>query len=155
MEYKRMNFRNLISGWGRLLACSRLSAGRWNSAPGRTSGLKASSTCLVVMAACLVLALTACSSVSTQAASRAPAMSAGHDNIVLACQGRVEGRTETVEVGAAADGVIQSVLVKEGDTVVRGAKLAEIACPDLQASLAEAVSQVESFRQVRVRLLRG
>ena len=50
---------------------------------------------------------------------------------------------------------IQTVFVKEGDTVSQGAKLAEIGCPDLQTALAEAVSQVESARQVRVRLLRG
>jgi len=67
----------------------------------------------------------------------------------------VEGRSETVEVGAAADGVIQTVYVKEGERVPKGAKLAEIGCPDLQTALSEANSQVDSFRQVRVRLLRG
>src|SRR4051812_23533666 len=108
-----------------------------------------------VLLAGLVIGLAGCSSWSTHAASPEPARSAGHDNITLACQGRVEGRTETVEVGAATDGVIQTVYVKEGATVRQGDKLATIGCPDLTASLPEALSQVESARQVRVRLLRG
>ncbi len=107
------------------------------------------------LAAGAALVLSACSTSSTHAASREPAMSAGHDNITLACQGRVEGRTETVEVGAAADGVVESVFVKEGDTVNRGAKLAQIGCPDLSSELQEATSQVDSLRQVRLRLMRG
>jgi HlyD family secretion protein len=74
---------------------------------------------------------------------------------LLACQGRVEGRTETVQVGAAADGVIRAMFVKEGDTVKTGQKLAEIGCPDLSSEMAEAVSQVDSFRQVKNRLMRG
>jgi multidrug resistance efflux pump len=103
--------------------------------------------------AVLSVGLTGCSESSTHAASQpAPAP---RSDVTLACQGRVEGRTETVEVGAAADGVIQALYVKEGDKVAKGAKLAEIGCPDLQAGLSEAISQVDSFRQVRTRLLRG
>jgi multidrug resistance efflux pump len=98
--------------------------------------------------------LTGCSDTSTHAASREPDR-APASQVTLACQGRVEGRTETVEVGAAADGVIQVEYVKEGQAVRKGAKLAEIGCPDLIASLAEARSEVESARQVRARLLRG
>jgi HlyD family secretion protein len=110
----------------------------------------------IVLGAAIAAGLTGCSGPSTHAASREPfASTASRPEVILACQGRVEGRTETVEVGAAADGVIQAVYVKEGDKVRRGMKLAEIGCGDLQASLAEAISQVESAKQVRVRLLRG
>ena len=105
----------------------------------------------VLLIACLALALAGCTRSSTLAASR-PVEPV---DVSLACQGRVEGRTETVEVGAAADGVIQTVYVKEGQTVRSGVKLAEIGCADLQASLQEAIAQVESAKQVRARLLRG
>ena len=110
---------------------------------------------MAVLLAGTAFSLTGCSSTSTLAAAPERARSGAQGNITLACQGRVEGRTETVEVGAAADGVIQSVFVKEGETVSQGARLAEIGCPDLRTALAESVSQVESARQVRVRLLRG
>jgi HlyD family secretion protein len=112
-------------------------------------------TFVPVLLAGIFTGLTGCSSTSTHAASREPALAAPRGNITLACQGRVEGRTETVEVGAATDGVIESVFVKEGDAVTRGTKLANIGCPDLQTTLAEAISQEESAQQVRVRLLRG
>jgi len=60
-----------------------------------------------------------------------------------------------VEVGAAMDGVISKILVKEGQKIEAGAAVAEIACPDLRASLLTAMSTVESMRQIRARLVRG
>jgi HlyD family secretion protein len=75
--------------------------------------------------------------------------------VALACKGRVEGRGETIEVGAGADGVVKAVLVEEGQTVRKGALLARIDCSDLEASLPSAVSETEALRQARVRLLRG
>src|SRR5579872_2340046 len=110
---------------------------------------------LIVAIAVLTAGFTGCTnSHTTHAASREPAAEA-HAAVALACQGRVEGRTETVEVGAATDGVIQNVFVKEGEAVRKGADLAEIGCPDLHAGLQEAISQSDSARQVRARLLRG
>jgi len=41
----------------------------------------------------------------------------------------------TVEVGEVVDGVVQTVFVKEGEIVSKGAKLAEIGCPDLQSCI--------------------
>ncbi len=75
--------------------------------------------------------------------------------VLFACQGRVEGRSETVEVGAAIDGVVTAVHVREGQLVRRGDVLAEIGCEDLKASLLEADAAVESARQVKARLVRG
>ena len=101
-------------------------------------------------------AFTGCSgSGTTHAASVEKPTPARGTDVALACQGRVEGRSETVEIGAAADGVIQTVYVAEGDTVRAGDKLAEIGCPDMKASLREAVAQMDSAKQVRARLLRG
>lgn len=76
-------------------------------------------------------------------------------NVVLACPGRIEGRTETVQVGAGADGVVRQVLVREGQAVRRGARLAEIDCHDLESSLQSARAELDAAEQVKVRLLRG
>jgi pyruvate/2-oxoglutarate dehydrogenase complex dihydrolipoamide acyltransferase (E2) component len=58
-------------------------------------------------------------------------------------------------VGAAIDGVIQTIHVKEGQQVQLGDVLAELECKDLQSALRVANSELESLHQTRVRLLRG
>jgi HlyD family secretion protein len=75
--------------------------------------------------------------------------------VVFASPGRVEGASETTQVGAAADGVLKAVYVKEGQFVKRGALLGEIACDDLQPALQTAMAEADSARQARARLLRG
>jgi len=75
--------------------------------------------------------------------------------VVFASPGRVEGASETTQVGAAADGVLRAVYVKEGQFVRRGTLLAEIACDDLQPALQTAMAEADSARQARARLLRG
>src|SRR5260370_1766737 len=80
---------------------------------------------------------------------------AARPNIVLACSGRTEGRTETVQVGAASDGIVKSVFVQEGERVARGAKVAHIDCQDIEASYLSAMAEGESARQLKTRLLRG
>jgi len=77
------------------------------------------------------------------------------DSIVVACPGRIEGRSDTVEVGAATDGIVQSVKVHEGQRVTEGSTLAEIGCSDLASALKVAQAEAESVRQARARLLRG
>lgn len=77
------------------------------------------------------------------------------DGVVVACPGRIEGRSDTIQVGAAADGIVQSIDVKEGQTVKKGQPLAEIGCSDLQSALSVAQSEAESVKQARARLLRG
>jgi multidrug resistance efflux pump len=77
------------------------------------------------------------------------------DLVRLACPGRVEGRSDTIEVGAAIDGVVQAILVREGQHVAQGAALAELECSDLHSALKVASSEAESLRQGRARLLRG
>src|SRR5882757_5755452 len=75
--------------------------------------------------------------------------------VVFASPGRVEGASETTQVGAAADGILKAVYVKEGQFVRRGTLLGEIACDDLQPALQTAMAEADSARQARVRLLRG
>src|SRR5437879_6731557 len=69
--------------------------------------------------------------------------------------GRVEGASETTQVGAAADGILKAVYVKEGQYVKRGTLLGEIGCDDLQANLQTATAEADSARQARTRILRG
>ena len=76
-------------------------------------------------------------------------------SVVFASPGRVEGASETTQVGAAADGILKSVYVKEGQFVKRGTILGEIACDDLRPALQTAMAEADSARQARARLLRG
>jgi multidrug resistance efflux pump len=75
--------------------------------------------------------------------------------VVVACPGRLEGRSRTIAVGAAIDGVLDSIHVREGQKVSRGDVLAEIGCSDLKTALEVAKAEAESLQQARVRLLRG
>src|SRR6266403_2699868 len=75
--------------------------------------------------------------------------------VAFASPGRVEGASETTQVGAAADGILKVVYVKEDQFVKRGTLLGEIACDDLQPALQTAMAEADSARQARARLLRG
>jgi multidrug resistance efflux pump len=75
--------------------------------------------------------------------------------VVFASPGRVEGASETTQVGAAADGILKAVYVKEGQYVKRGTLLGEIACDELQAGLQTAIAEADGARQTRTRILRG
>src|SRR5258708_15123678 len=75
--------------------------------------------------------------------------------VVFASPGRVEGASETTQVGAAADGILKAVFVKEGQYVKRGTLLGEIGCDDLQASLQTATAEADDARQARTRTLPG
>src|SRR6202047_4308623 len=79
----------------------------------------------------------------------------GTASVAFASPGRVEGASETTQVGAAADGILKAVYVKEGQFVKRGTLLGEIGCDELQASLQTAIAEADSARQTRARLLRG
>ena len=75
--------------------------------------------------------------------------------VAVASPGRIEGLSELVSVGAAIDGVVQKIYVKEGQLVKQGDVLAEIECNDLRAALRVAQSEAESLTQARARLLHG
>lgn len=75
--------------------------------------------------------------------------------VVFASPGRVEGASETTQVGAGADGILKAVYAREGQVVEKGTLLGEIACDDLQAGLQTAMAEAEGARQARARLLRG
>jgi HlyD family secretion protein len=96
---------------------------------------------------------------TTRSRNSVQARGIGADNaaatVVFASPGRVEGASETTQVGAAADGILKAVYVKEGQFVKRGTLLGEIGCDDLQASLQTAIAEADSARQARTRILRG
>src|ERR1700720_4149261 len=79
----------------------------------------------------------------------------GTATVTFASPGRVEGASETTQVGAAADGLLKAVYVKEGQFVKRETLLGEIACDDLRAGLQTAMAEADSTRQARTRILRG
>jgi multidrug resistance efflux pump len=113
---------------------------------------------LLMASICIACASFGCSSGSTHAASPDPrggVESKARPNVLMACEGRVEGASPTVEVGAAADGVIQRVFVVENQAVKKGDPLAEIDCGDRMAALRTARAQVESAQEARTRLGRG
>src|SRR6266481_8347849 len=83
-----------------------------------------------------------------------PSDSAGA-TVAFASPGRVEGASETTQVGAAADGILKAVYAKEGEFVKRGTLLGEIGCDEPQASLQTAIAEADSARQTRTRILRG
>src|SRR6266481_8008287 len=74
----------------------------------------------------------------------------GTATVEFASPGRVEGASETTQVGAAADGILKAVYVKEDQFVKRGTLLGEIACDELQASLQTAMAEADGARQSRI-----
>ena len=75
--------------------------------------------------------------------------------IALASPGRIEARSDVVNVGAAIDGVVRKIHVQEGQTVKRGDLLADLACDDLQSELQVATAKRDSLKDARLRLQRG
>jgi ABC exporter DevB family membrane fusion protein len=73
----------------------------------------------------------------------------------LAAPGRVEGREETIPLGASADGVVKEVRVTAGQQVRKGDLLAVIDCDEISPQIDVARAQADSAREARVRLLRG
>jgi HlyD family secretion protein len=82
-------------------------------------------------------------------------VSASAPIVVFASAGRVEGLSETTEVGAAADGVLKAIYVKEDEFVKKGTVLGEIACDDLTPVLQTAQAEADAARHSRARLVRG
>jgi ABC exporter DevB family membrane fusion protein len=86
---------------------------------------------------------------------RVESKDASKSGSALAAFGRVEGREETIFLGASADGIVKKVLVVDGQKVDQGTLLAVLDCDDISAGIDLARAQVEAARQTRIRLLRG
>jgi len=112
--------------------------------------------CLVGLALALVVArMTPIQMVAQANRVASPGAESAQEPIALACPGRIEGKSETISVGAATDGVVQSIWVHEGQSVTKGEALAGIGCGDLESSREVARAEADSLRQTRVRLLHG
>jgi multidrug efflux pump subunit AcrA (membrane-fusion protein) len=59
--------------------------------------------------------------------------------ILTAAPGRIEGVSETTNVGSATSGIVQEVLAKQGDRVAKGELLARIECNDIAAEISSAL----------------
>jgi HlyD family secretion protein len=75
--------------------------------------------------------------------------------VVAAAQGRVEGLSESVEVEASADGRIQTLLVREGEKLVRDQIVATLSCDNLDSEIRSLEAVIEATKQARIRILRG
>jgi HlyD family secretion protein len=93
--------------------------------------------------------------VTPPAAVAATGGSESRGTVALASTGRVEGASETIEVGAGLDGVIAELRVREGSRVAAGDVLAVIDRRELTAELGGAHAAAEAARQARRRVLRG
>lgn len=87
--------------------------------------------------------------------SSAPADAGPVAGARVAAPGRIEGRSETREIGTAVDGVLADVLVAEGERVRAGQVLARVRCDDLQFEARSQRSALDVLRQTRARLMRG
>jgi ABC exporter DevB family membrane fusion protein len=75
--------------------------------------------------------------------------------VAVSCTGRVEGASETTEVGAGVDGVVAELKVREGDHVKAGDVVAVIDRRELKPELSAAQAAADAARQGRIRILRG
>ncbi len=111
-----------------------------------------------VLAACLaIIGLMALTKMESKASAHAPAPVPGPRSqpVMAASPGRIEGRSEVVEVGAGIDGIVAAILVAEGQKVRKGDVVARLNCADLERSLEVSRAEVESLKQSRTRLVRG
>jgi HlyD family secretion protein len=90
-----------------------------------------------------------------RSAAAAEAIRTSNAGVVLASTGRVEGASDTIEVGAGLDGVVAELRVREGDRVNAGDVLAVIDRRELTGELQAVRAAADVARQARVRLLRG
>jgi len=112
--------------------------------------------CLTGLALALLLVkMTPIQMVAQASRVASPVAEVSPEPIALACPGRIEGKSETISVGAATDGVIQAIRVHEGQDVEKGEALAEIGCSDLNSAREVARAEADSLRQTRARLLHG
>src|SRR6267378_177930 len=132
---------------------------RWPSATKREKSMTARSRwgvagCATVLVIVAVAFLGSTRNRNSVEARGIPSESAA-SIVAFASPGRVEGASETTQVGAAADGVLKAVYVKEDQFVKRGTLLGAIACDELQATLQTAIAEADVARQTRTRILRG
>jgi multidrug resistance efflux pump len=87
--------------------------------------------------------------------SSTPALAAIPQKIAAAAPGRLEGATETTALGSSASGVIEEILVKQGDHVTKGQLLARIECNDIISEISQHIADDAAATSVYERLKNG
>jgi multidrug resistance efflux pump len=77
------------------------------------------------------------------------------NDIVVSAQGRVEGNGEAVPVESSMDGVLQRVLVREGQKVWPSEPIAEVGCEEMDGQIRALEAARESAAQSLIRTMRG
>lgn len=120
----------------------------------KSAGLKSVAMFAVAGIAAAILLSRGPMTSPVKASGRMPG-SAPPPSIALASPGRIEGKSDPIELGAAVDGVIRAIHVREGQYVARDQVVAELDCGEMEAAKRIAGSEVEIAQQRRELLLHG
>lgn len=74
---------------------------------------------------------------------------------VAAAPGRIEGSADPIQLGASISGIIEDVLIKQGDRISVGQVLVRIACEDLSARLQQRRAEYEAAASLHTKLING
>jgi HlyD family secretion protein len=74
---------------------------------------------------------------------------------LAAAPGRIEGAAESIVLGSGATGVVQDVLIRQGDSVAKGQLLVRIECDDLVAERLQHTAEKAAAAAVLERLNNG
>ncbi len=74
---------------------------------------------------------------------------------VAAAPGRIEGSADAIQVGASISGIIEDVLIKQGDRISVGQTLIRIECDDVAARLKQRRAEHESAAALHTKLVNG
>jgi HlyD family secretion protein len=88
-------------------------------------------------------------------AQAAEPASADKPKVVAAAPGRVEGSSDAIGVGASISGIVEQVLVRQGDPVSPGQVLLRIACSDIANQLKTRIAEHEALTAVNQKLVNG
>jgi HlyD family secretion protein len=88
-------------------------------------------------------------------AQNADPAAANRPKVVAAAPGRIEGSSDAIAVGASISGIVERVLVRQGDAVAAGQVLLRLACGDIASQLKSRESEHEALTAVHQRLLNG
>lgn len=89
------------------------------------------------------------------AASGQTAPAATLDKPVAAAPGRIEGSADTIQIGASISGIIEDVLVRQGDRISAGQVLIRIECNDVAARLKQRRAEYDSAVALHEKLVNG
>jgi multidrug resistance efflux pump len=76
-------------------------------------------------------------------------------DVVASAPGRIEGASDVMSIGTGATGVIDKVLITEGDRVTKGQALVQISCKAIEAELRQREAEAAASDVALVRLKAG